>query len=161
MKDIDGYEGLYAITYDGKVWSHRKNRYINLMLCGRGYLQAHLWKNGVRKPCLVHRLVAQAFIPNPNNLPQVNHKDEDKTNNHVNNLEWCSAKYNMDYGVRKYKTATPVLCVETQKVYKSIADAVRELGVKQSAISSCCMGIYKTAGGFHWEYANQQDRRIK
>lgn len=159
MKDIKGYEGLYAITSDGKVWSYRKNRYLNLVLCGRGYLQAHLWKNGERKPCLVHRLVAEAYVPNPDNLPQVNHRDEDKTNNCVSNLEWCSAKYNMNYGTRKDESCTPVLCVEKNTIYKSMGEAQRVLGVWQSGISQCCRGIYKTAGGFHWEFA--QDRRTK
>lgn len=160
MKDIKGYEGLYAITSDGKVWSYRKKRYLNLVLCGRGYLQAHLWKNGERKPGLVHRLVAETYIPNPSNLPQVNHKDEDKTNNNADNLEWCSAKYNMTYGSRQDENCIPVLCVETNTIYKSMTEAEHKLGVHQSGISQCCRGIYKTAGGFHWEYA-LEDRRIK
>ncbi len=160
MKDIKGYEGLYAITSDGKVWSYRKNRYLNLVLCGKGYLQAHLWKNGNRKPCLIHRLVAETFIPNPDNLPQVNHRDEDKTNNCVGNLEWCSAKYNMNYGTRQDENGTPVLCVETNTIYKSMGEAERSIGVRESGISQCCRGIYKTAGGFHWEYA-RADRKVK
>ena len=98
MKDIVGYEGLYAITEDGQVWSYRRQIFLKLKTQTCGYTQTTLHKDGVRKQFLVHRLVALAFLPNPNNLPEVNHKDENKKNNHVSNLEWCDRNYNMSYG---------------------------------------------------------------
>ena len=100
MKDIKNYEGLYAITEDGQVWSYRKQRFMKLSAEKHGYLMANFWKDGTFKRFLVHRLVADAYIPNPDNLPQVNHKDENRHNNSVSNLEWCTAKYNCTYGNR-------------------------------------------------------------
>lgn len=115
-KDIEGYEGLYQISNMGRVKSlakqtlcgHRKEqtifrneKFLSLRCNKKGYLQVGLSKNGIRKQFTVHRLVAQTFIPNPNNLPQVNHKDENKTNNCIENLEWCTAEYNCNYGNHK------------------------------------------------------------
>ena len=99
MRDIIGYEGLYAITSCGRVWSYKRNKF----LAPRekdGYLNVHLYKDGISKEFLVHRLVGLAYIDNPNNLPEINHKSEVKTENFVNNLEWCSSKYNNTYGTR-------------------------------------------------------------
>lgn len=98
-KQIHGYEGLYWISNVGKV----KNRFGKVLKPGRGssgkgYLQVTLCKHGVVKSALLHRLVASAFIGNPEGYPQVNHKDENMLNNHVSNLEWCTAKYNINYG---------------------------------------------------------------
>ena len=115
-RPIEGYEGLYEVSNTGQVRSldrYVKNGHSSYRLQkGRvlsptkdryGYLFVILTCNGKHKMFLVHRLVAQAFILNPDNLPQVNHKDEDKTNNRVDNLEWCDAKYNNNYGSRKDK----------------------------------------------------------
>lgn len=101
-KDIENYEGLYQVSDEGRVRNISKNPY-KLMkphYNQRGYLLVALSKNGLPLHKLVHRLVAEAFIPNPNNLPQVNHKDEKKDNNQVLNLEWCDNKYNSRYGTR-------------------------------------------------------------
>lgn len=96
-KEIPGYEGLYEVSSYGGV--RRYHSYdLKLYNTNKGYLQVYLYNNGVRKGIKVHRLVAQTFIPNPDCLPQVNHKDENKTNNRVDNLEWCDCKYNIKYG---------------------------------------------------------------
>lgn len=97
----------------------------------------------------VHRLVAEAFLPNPQNLPCVNHKDENKSNNSVNNLEWCDYSYNA-----RYSYAVKVKCLETGKVYDCITDAVKDTGISHSHISKCSRGIEKTAGGYHWLLIN-------
>ena len=97
---VPGYEGLYEVSNTGNIKSLIKNKIIKYFINKKGYRLVSLSKNGIIKKFSVHRLVAQAFIPNPDNLPQVNHKDEDKTNNNVDNLEWCDAKYNTNYGHR-------------------------------------------------------------
>lgn len=90
----------------------------------------------------MHRLVALAFIPNPNNYPQINHKDEDKGNNNVDNLEWCTAKYNMNYGSVKYAKAKKVVALnrKTNQIatYKSMREASVDTGVSMTMISNCC-----------------------
>ena len=100
-KDIQGYEGQYMVSNLGRVKSFKKNSNGNILKIsddGNGYKQISLYKNGKSKTWKIHRLVAIAFIPNPNDLPQVNHKDEDPSNNCVDNLEWCDGKYNSNYG---------------------------------------------------------------
>lgn len=125
-----------------------------------GYLQVDLYKNGKVAKFTVHRLVAMAFIPNPKNLPEINHKDEDKTNNCVENLEWCTHKYNINYGTRNGRMAEkrgrPViqrsLSGEFIKEWSSMSDIFRELGFKQGAISMCCSGKRKQVYGYKWKY---------
>ena len=96
-KPIIGYENLYKINNYGEVLSLRSNKILKPNNNGIGYFISQLCKNGERKNYLIHILVAEHFLDNPNNLPEVNHKDEDKSNNFVNNLEWCKHKYNMNY----------------------------------------------------------------
>ena len=143
----------------------------------KGYLRLNLCKEGKQKPFKVHRLVAQAFIPNPNNFPQVNHKDENKENNCITNLEWCTNEYNHNYGTRnkrvaekqkgrkipfeqiKNKIAVLQINKDTNEVirkYDSIKEAQICCGVKThySHIGECCKGERKTAYGFKWRYAN-------
>lgn len=156
MIDIIGYEGLYAITNCGQVWSYRKNTFLKPYLA-RGYFKVCLCKDKIRKQVLIHRLVAEAFIPNPLNLPQINHIDENKQNNCAENLEWCNAKYNINYGEHNKKVGKShckkVYCVELGKVFESAKLAAMQLGLSDSNIAKCCKGKYKTTGGFHWKYA--------
>ena len=108
-KPVVGYEGLYEVSSYGRVRSldrydsrnrFLKGRILRLNDDGKGYLRVQLSSNGKAKMYSVHRLVAIAFLPNPDNLPEVNHRDEDKINNSVENLEWCDGKYNVNYGTR-------------------------------------------------------------
>ena len=103
-KNVIGYEGLYEVSDKGNVRNVRRNTLLKLTKTYYGYIQVNLYKNGIRTGLRVHRLVAQAFLPNPDNLPEINHKDEDKTNNRVDNLEWCDRKYNNNYGDRLEKS---------------------------------------------------------
>ena len=100
---VPGYEGLYEVSNKGNVRNVRRNTLLRLSKDCYGYIQVSLYKNGRRTGLRVHRLVTEAFLPNPDNLPEVNHKDEDKTNNRVENLEWCDHKYNMNYGTRNIR----------------------------------------------------------
>lgn len=103
MKDIPGYEGLYSITKDGKVWSIKNNRFLNPTKNRDGYLKIGLYKENKEKKYSVHRLVAMTYIPNPNNLPQINHINEIKSDNRVENLEWVTHKQNCNHGTRNQK----------------------------------------------------------
>lgn len=109
-KDIEGYEGIYQVSSEGRVKSlnyHRtgQERILKASCSGWGYPFVNLCKDGKKKTHRVHRLVAIAFIENPDNLPEINHKDEDKANNNVDNLEWCNRKYNVNYGTHNQRMA--------------------------------------------------------
>lgn len=163
FKDIKDYEGIYQISNFGRIKSlhnYRKNNILKPKI-KKGYYQIGLRKNNKRKWYSVHRLVAQTFLPNENNLPQVNHKDENKLNNNVNNLEWCSASYNNCYGTRikrvQEKTSKKVLQYDLKgnfiKEYNSLREATEKNNIKSiSNISLCCNGKYKQAGGYIWKY---------
>lgn len=97
MLDVVGYEGLYSISPEGKVWSYRTQKFLKPLLNNKGYWYVQFWVNNKHKVCLLHRLIAATFIPNPNNLPEVNHKDAVKTNNSIDNLEWCTHRQNMEH----------------------------------------------------------------
>ena len=166
FKAIKGYNNKYYISnlgrvfvtdYRGqKVWKEMKSRSI------KGYLSVGLRKfennKSIQTLYKVHRLVASAFIENPNNYPQVNHLDENPANNNYLNLEWCTAKYNINYGTRNerdgQKKSKPVRCIETGIVYKSGRDASLALGVHYSAISNVLRGKQKTLKGYHFELVN-------
>lgn len=173
-KDIDGYEGLYQVSNLGRVkslnYNHtRKEKILKFgkISKNRDYLQVNLCKNGKVKRHLVHILVAQAFIPNPKNLPQVNHKDEDKTNNCVDNLEWISRKENCNYGTRNLRISeklTNGIC--SKKIYQYSLDGTfisewpsaheieRQTSFASSSIYKVCNGKHKhkSAYGFVWRY---------
>ena len=160
-KDIKDYEGLYQVSNFGRVKSIRfgKERILKSGTNNWGYLFVKLCKNGKIKPFLVHRLVAEAFLPNTDNLPCVNHKDENKQNNNVNNLEWCDVKYNNTYGTRTEKSSKkcskPVLQYTLDGVFirewKSTAECGRN-GFNQGNVAACCRGERKTYKGFIWRY---------
>ena len=165
-KDVKGYEGLYQVSNTGKVRSlhYRKTDKVCELkpyLMKTGYCRVHLHKpNGEIEDFLIHRLVAEAFIPNPDNLPQVNHKDECKTNNCVENLEWCDNFYNSNYGTHNERVGKAhsktvfqiTLDGKFVKEWKSTREVERILGINTTCISLACRGIYKTAGGYIWRY---------
>lgn len=101
MRDIKGFEGHYAITSCGKVWSYKSKKFLKPYITQSGYLTVNLSKNSKAKPYRIHRFVAETYLDNPDNLPYVNHKNENKTHNYLNNLEWCNAEYNSNYGSNK------------------------------------------------------------
>lgn len=166
-KDIDGFEGLYQVSNYGRIKSLPRNTTRGVILKPhkntQGYLQVHLYKDGKGKDYTIHRLVALYFIPN-NDLfkTQINHKDENKENNNVDNLEWCDAVYNTNYGNRNKKISKEVNQYSLDgvliKTWKSTREIERELGYYCSAISECCNGKRKTVYGFRWEYSeNEQE----
>ena len=159
---INGYGGLYEVSDQGRVKSigYGKERILRPGRNGRGYLKVGLHRNGECKWYDMHRLVAQAFIPNPQNLPEVNHKDENKTNNSVQNLEWCDSKYNNNYGTRNQRMAEklskPILQYTKSgklvREWKSTRDVERNLGYFHNSISNCCNGKLKSAYNFIWKF---------
>ena len=159
---IKGYEGQYQVSDQGRVKSLKfgKERIRKPSRDTYGYLFVNLCKNGEKKMYLVHRLVAKTFIPNPYNLQEVNHKDENKTNNSVQNLEWCDSKYNNNYGTRNKRISEKCSKMVLQftkdgefvKEWKSMTDVERTLNYSQGNISNCCTGRYKSAYNFIWKY---------
>lgn len=162
-KDIEGFEGLYQVSTLGNVKSLNYGRAGKEMILSpgkykNGYLYVTFYKDGKRKNYLIHRIVAEALIPNPFKLPCVNHKGS-KTDNRVEMLEWCSYSYNNTYNDRHLKIgeklSIPIYCIELDKVFKSSHEAERQTGVHQSHITSCLKGRRKSAGSYHWKYVNQ------
>jgi hypothetical protein len=157
-KDIKGYEGLYQVSNLGRVKSLKfkgKNRELILSQGkqSNGYLFVSLVKNKKIKTKRVHRLVAEAFITNINNYPSVNHINENKEDNSVCNLEWCSVYYNNTYGTKLDKRRKKVLCVDTGKIFNSVKICAEEIGVCSSYIVKCCKGKRKAAKGMKFRYA--------
>lgn len=182
-KQIPGYEN-YRVSSTGKVcsdyyisgrWGKTIKRKEPLMLSQDlthdGYYRVTLSKNKVQKHFSVHRLVALVFIPNPQNLPEVNHKDENTRNNNVENLEWCSRKYNANYGTlpqreskwntnhpKKSKTVVKMsLYGEILAEYPSIKEAARKHGIGDECIVRCCKGKQETSAGFKWKYKENHE----
>lgn len=163
-KDVEGYEGTYQVSNLGMVKSLDRLTTDNRRLKGKllaktnskGYIKVTLTNKNKSDNRDIHRLVAQAFIPNPENKPQVNHIDEDKTNNIVSNLEWVTAKENMNHGTRRkrssLKQSIKIVCVTTGKVYNSIADASRDLNLNSGTISKIINGKMKQTKGFTFKY---------
>ena len=162
MKEIQGFEGLYAVTDEGQVWSYHSKKYLQPQIVGDGYCQIALYKNGDKHRYYVHQLVAMTFLPNPLGYREINHKDEDKTNNRLDNLEWCDRSYNMTYGKLKNYYSRKVYCVETDTVYDRERAAAEALGVRQGNISGVIRGRTKQTGGYHFmsyeDYINEKEK---
>lgn len=156
----------YLVNRNGQIYSKRYKRILKVYDNGNGYLTVNFCTNRHSQRCYVHRVVANAFISNPFNLPEINHKDCNPSNNCVDNLEWCTSKYNKNYKDRAYKFTVsrgyPVICVETGVVYHSCGEAQRATGIKRGEIHSCCTGYRnaKTAGGYHWCFAEKRKEDI-
>lgn len=168
--DSEIYEGLYKVSNLGRILSLNykrtgKAKLMNPSANTSGYLQVDLWKDGKPKTCLVHRLVATAFLDNPENLPCINHKDKVKTNNSVENIEWCSYKYNNNYDSHNEKLSDAQINDpnKSKKVLQFTLDwkFIREWpstqecgrnGFNQSEVAKCCRGELKTHKGFRFMY---------
>lgn len=187
FKDVIGYEGLYKIGNCGIVIScermklSKNGSYSRMQQTIKkpntdkdGYLYVNLSKNDKNKTYKIHRLVAIHFIPNPNNYPIINHKDETKDNNNVDNLEWCTVKYNNNYGTIKQKklkgelhpfygkpahNRKPILQYtkggEFVKEWLGAFEIEKELGIAGTKIAAVCKGKRKSAGGYKWKYKNE------
>lgn len=157
VKDIPGYEGLYAATKDGRIWSCRNKIFLKPSIKKDFKCEVNLHKDGKTKYYAIHRLVMMTWCPCENmDKMQVNHKDENRLNNSLDNLEWCTGEYNINYGTRNVRTAEKlkkkVRCIETGQIFDSQMEVAKFLGQKsQSNISSCLSGRQKTCGGYHWE----------
>lgn len=168
-KDIKGYNNLYQVSNLGNVRSlnYKRMSIVKLMkpqLDGnKNYLQVILKD----KHYSVHRLVAEAFIPNPNNLPQVNHKNEIKTDNRVKNLEWCTRKYNINYGEGHKKATKDIIntvgrcvqCIDTGETFRTVISAAKAYETRQGQISNVCSGKRKVyrAGGVRWKFITLEE----
>ena len=162
-KDINGFEGKYQISNLGRIRSNNyknsgKTKLLKISKGTKGYQVICLMKNNKKYTRRIHRLVAEAFIPNPNNYQTVNHIDEDKTNNNVNNLEWCTFEYNTKYGTRAERCGKPIKQLSIDgaliAIYKTSKDAERNTGINHSHILRCChkQKHYLTSGGYKWEF---------
>lgn len=174
-KDINGFEGIYQISDKGNIRSldrkiicsngsirFQRGSGIKPYINKQGYRTAVLHNNGKHKMCRICRLVSEAFIPNPNNLPQVNHKDENKGNDEKENLEWCTCLYNLTYNNlhhrrnnKNNKKSKPVAQIKNGKIIKvfpSVREVERVLGFQNGNISQCCNGKTKTSYGYEWSY---------
>lgn len=155
-KDIRGYEGLYAVSNTGKIKNVRTNKVLKCMYCKDKYLMVHLFKNGISKSKTVHRIVALAFIQNPYSKPEVNHKDLNKENNRVDNLEWVTGEENRIHASKMgaYSNSKRVTQIDDDgniiNIFSSIKEAARLSGVDKMGIKRVARGIRNTAGGYFW-----------
>ena len=170
-KDIEGYEGLYQVSNFGMVKSleridsigrKKSSRILKLHYNSQRYLNITLFNSEGRKYFLVHRLVAQAFIPNPGNLPQINHIDEDRVNNRVDNLEWCSSKYNLNYGNRRKKanesSKKPIISISPEGVIRregSATDFSKRTGIDVRNINAVLKGRRRHTHGYRFRYIKE------
>lgn len=167
-KPIKGYEGLYEVSNLGRVKSlgkgknrNSKGRILKAHKSSKDYLYARLCKEGKTKSYYVHRLVAIAFVDNPEGYNEVNHKDENKENNCADNLEWCNRQYNMTYNGRAKRVAEklkkPIFSVDKESglimYWESTREAERCTGISNVSICNCLKGKRNSAGGFLWFYA--------
>ena len=167
-KDIEGYEGYYMVSNLGNVKSLNyngtdKEGILKPYDMGYDYLYVKLYKDGKKKWYRIHRLVATAFCENPHEFKEVNHIDEDRTNNCADNLEWCSREYNNNYGTRNQRVAEklskPVIAINKKTglilEFSSAHEAERKTGIDPGNIIRCCKGKRNSAGGFYWMYVQK------
>lgn len=159
-KPVVGYEGLYEISNKGRLWSMPRNGTSGGLIKGAydkdGYLKYSLSKSGKQSNFFAHRLVAESFVPNPENKPHVNHLDEDTTNNNSENLQWCTPKENNNHGNHNLKVSMskskPIICMETGECYYGISECARRTGLHNGNISKVLRGVRKHTGGFSFKY---------
>lgn len=175
--DIPEYEGLYQASNLGNIKSldriielynggryKRKGKLLRPIKNHQGYMQIHLLKNGKVKTLLVHRIIAKTFIKNPNKYCEVNHKNEVKNDNRVENLEWCTQEYNKRYGTAIQRRTKKISKRVNQydlsgnfiKTWDSMREIERKTNIHNQQISLCCLGKRKKAGGFIWRYYEQK-----
>lgn len=167
-KPIKDYEGIYEVSNLGRIKT--LSRTINgrkmpekikkLDKAKQGYLRIELSKNKINKKYSVHRLVAQTFIDNANNYPCINHKDENKMNNNVDNLEWCTHLYNNLYNNKHKRNCKKIKQLDENyniiNIFESINEASKETNIIRTEISNCLNKRQKTAGGYHWQYYKKE-----
>lgn len=154
--DIPNYEGLYLVSTDGQV-KNSKGRKIKPTKDKEGYLRITLTKNGKQKSYGAHRLVALAFLPNPENKLEVDHKDTNVCNNNVTNLQWVTRTENRNNPLTMKHSSKCVYCIELQKYWLSQKECSEELDISKSSISSCCKGRQKQAKGYTFRYATEEE----
>lgn len=140
------YDG-YFITSCGRVWSYRSKKFLSSNYDKDGYLEVRLFKEGKKKHFYIHRLVAQTYIPNPNDYETVDHIDGNKEHNYINNLQWMTREDNVRKGVSK-----KVQCIETGEIFNSVTEAANSVNRNIATLINCLKGRSKTCGGLHWEY---------
>lgn len=156
-KDIEGYEGQYKISSMGRIYSHKRKKFLKPQLSHHGYLRIMLYDgNSGHKAFAVHRLVAESFVDNPHKYNEINHINENPSDNRAENLEWCSRKYNVNYNGRTKQFMKKVQQISIDGtdmcVFNSLIEASRISGAWQGAISNVCLGRAKSAGGYKWKF---------
>lgn len=154
---VPGYAGRYRVSDQGRVQSMLTGRVLQPTRSGNGYRKVTLCGGGVKRHRNIHRLVAEAFIPNPENKPEINHKDGNKANNAADNLEWTDRHGNQlhcrrDLGTWCGAPKKPVVCIETGKEYSSAAEAAQDIGASRSGVTLVCIGRNKTIKNLHFKF---------
>ena len=154
-KDIKDYEGLYQINNIGQVKSLRNNKILKPWKLKGGYLQVTLSKNGEAKRFLIHRLVAEAFLPNEEELPEVDHINNDKTDNRVANLQWISKIENNRKKETGIMIPRRIICIETGEIFETVTAAAKSVNRNHSTMCNHLRGKYKTCAGKHFKYYDE------
>ncbi len=155
-RDVPGYEGLYQVSRAGEV-RNAKGHTLKPSEAPNGYFHVCLSREGKVKGFSVHRLVASAFLPNPAQFPEVNHINGDKSDNRIENLEWCTISHNRlhsfyELNNESCKPKRRVMCLDTGEIFPSVAAAARSVGAKKQNITLCCQGQRQQTHGLRWAY---------